>query len=157
MHAMRVSSASLLAALAITGSVLAGVAATGRPAADDLAIVLVVATYALVGVAVELARPVHVVGWLMVAGSAAWGLGEGLLAAAVTGLADEPGSATYALVGVLGSAARGAGWLLLVLALPLVFPGGQVPSRWSARLVAGSIAGLTLATLVAPEPIENRM
>jgi hypothetical protein len=75
MYAMRVSSASLLAVLAITGSVLAGAAATGRPAADDLAIVLVVATYALVGVAVVLARPVHAVGWLMVAGSAAWGLG----------------------------------------------------------------------------------
>ncbi len=157
MHAMRVSSASLLAALAITGSVLAGAAATGRPAADDLAIIVVVAAYALVGVAVVLARPAHAVGWLMVAGSAAWGVGEGLLAVAVTGLADEPGDATYALLGVVGSAARGAGWLLLVLALPLVFPGGRAPSRWSARLVAGSLLAFTLAALVAPEPLENRM
>ena len=104
MRAIRLTAASLLAALAITGAVVAAVAATGRPLADDLAIALVVAAYAVVGLAVELARPGHPVGRLMLGGSVAWGLGEGLLALAVTGLAREPDSATYALLGVVGSA-----------------------------------------------------
>lgn len=108
MRATRLSAASLLAALAIAGSVIAAAAATGRPLADDVAIAVVVATYALVGLAVELARPAHPVAWLMLAGSAAWGLGEWLLAAAVTGLAREPGESAYALLGVLGSAGRGS-------------------------------------------------
>ncbi len=157
MRATRLSAASLLAALAIAGSVIAGAAATGRPLADDVAIAVVVATYALVGLAVELARPAHPVGWLMRAGSAAWGLGEWLLAAAVTGLAREPGESAYALLGVLGSAGRGLGWLLLVLALPLVFPDGRAPTRWSVRLVAGCVAAFTLASLIAPEPLEDRL
>ena len=91
MRVTRLCVASLLAALATTGSVVAAVAATGRPLADDVATALVVTTYALVGVAVEAARPAHPVAWLMLVGSATWGLGEGLIAAAVIGVARDPG------------------------------------------------------------------
>ncbi len=157
MRATRLTAASLLAALAIAGSVVAAVAATGRPLADDLAIALVVTAYAVVGLAVELARPGHPVGRLMLGGSLAWGLGEGLLALAVTGLADDPASSAYALLGVVGSAARGLGWLLLILALPLVFPDGRAPGRRSRWLVAGCVVGFTVASLVAPEPLDDRL
>ena len=157
MRATRLSVASLLAALATTGSVVAAAAATGRPLADDVAIALVVTTYALVGVAVEVARPAHPVAWLMLVGSATWGLGESLIAAAVIGVGRDPGSSTHALLGVLGSAGRGLGWLLLILALPLVFPDGRAPNRWSTRLVAGCVAAFTMASLFAPVPLEDRL
>ncbi len=157
MRAARVTVAALLAALATTGAVVASVAATGRPLADDLAVAVAVTAYAVVGVAVEVARPGHRVGRLMLAGSLAWGLGEALLAVAVVGTGRDPGEASYVLLGVLGSAARGLGWLLLVLLLPLVFPDGRAPGRRSAWLVTGCVTAFTLGTLVAPVPLEERL
>ena len=157
MRATRLTAASLLAALAITGAVVAAAAATGRPLADDLAIAVVVAAYAVVGLAVEVARPGHRVGRLMLAGSLAWGLSEALLALAVTGLAREPGASAYVLVGIVGSAIRGLGWLLLTLALPLVFPDGRAAGRRSGWLVVGCVGAFTLAALIAPVPLEDRL
>ena len=157
MRSTRLTVASLLAALATTGAVVAAVAATGRPLADDLAIAVVVATYAAVGLAVEVARPGHPVGRLMLCGSLAWGVGEGLLAVAVTRVAREPDAPAHVLLGVLGSASRGLGWLLLVLLLPLVFPDGRAPGRRSTWLVAGCVTAFTVGTLVAPVPLEERL
>ncbi len=156
MGAVRVVTASLVAALAVSGAVAAVVLTDTRALADDLAIALVVGTYAAVGLAVELARPGHLVGRLVLAGSLTWGLGEALLATGVAGLGEGPSSAAAA-AGVVGSASRGFGWLLLVVALPLVFPDGTAPGRWPVRLVAASVAAFTAATLVAPVPLETRL
>ena len=156
MRAVRVSTATLVAALAVAGVVAAVVLTDSRSLADDLAIGLAVTTYALVGLAIELARPGHPVGRLVLAGSVAWGLGEGLLAVGIAGLAGDPLDPAYALAGVVGSAARGLGWLLLVVALPLVFPDGDAPRR-NRRLAAAAVATFTVATLVAPVPLETRL
>jgi hypothetical protein len=103
MRAIRVSTAPLLAALAIAGVVVAAVVTGSRPLVDDLAIGVVVTTYALVALVIELARPGHPVGRLMLAGATAWGIGEGLLALGLAGFAEAPDRAAYV---VLGSSAR---------------------------------------------------
>ena len=107
MRGFRAAVALLVAGSAVAGAV-AAVALTGsRASFDDVVIVLAVAAYAAVGTAVELARPGHLVGRLMLVGALAWGVGEGLLAWGLTALDQTPGSATAALLGVLGTAARG--------------------------------------------------
>ena len=85
------------------------------------------------------------------------GFGGGTGRAHLTALDETPGSATAALLGVLGTAARGCGWLVLVLALPLVFPDGRSPSRTATRLVVMAVTAFTVASLAAPVPLENRL
>lgn len=152
-----VSSVLLLAALAIAGALTPALLATGRGRFDDAAIALVVATYTVVAVVVELARPGHLVGRLMLVGATAWGVGEGLLALGLSGLANRPGESSYVLLGVLGSGARGLGWLVLVVALPLAFPDGRMPWRVATRLTSACIVAFTVATLLSPEPLEDRL
>ena len=157
MRGIRESAALLVAGSAVAGVVVAVAVTDSRASFDDLVIVLAVAAYAVVGVAVELARPEHPVGRLMLVGAWAWGVGEGLLALGIAGLDESPGSVTAALIGVLGCAMRGFGWLVLVLALPLVFPDGRSPSRPATRLVWAAVAAFTVASLAAPVPLENRL
>ncbi|QZY29670.1 sensor histidine kinase [Nocardioides coralli] len=157
MRGIRVVAVVLLAALAVAGGVVALAATDTRSAYDGLAIVLALTAYAAVAVAIELARPGHPVGRLVLVGALLWGVGEGLLALGLAGLETGLGAPGAALAGVLGTACRGAGWLLLVLGLPLLFPDGRPPGPRSVGLVAGSIAAFTLATLVAPTPLESRL
>jgi signal transduction histidine kinase len=157
MRAIRVMAVAGLAALAVAGGLVTLLVTDTRSNPDDVAILLALLAYASVSVAIELARPGHTVGRLMLTGTVAWGVGEGLLAIGVAWVAADPESSAAALVGVLGTASRGLGWLVLVLALPLVFPDGRVPGRRSAWLVAGTVGAFTLATLVAPTPLESRL
>jgi signal transduction histidine kinase len=157
MRWVRVSSVLLLAAVAVGGALTPVLLASGRGTFDDLAVALVVTTYIVVAVVIEIARPGHPVGLLMLAGATAWGVGEALLAVAVRGLHHQADAAAYVATGVLGSAVRGGGWLVLVIALPLVFPDGRAPWRSAVLLTAGCITAFTAASLLAPEPLEDRL
>ena len=157
MRVMKPVVAALAAALATAGALVPVATADTRPLTDVLTIALAVTTYALLALAIELARPGHPVGRLMLGGALSWGLGEAMLAIGVAGHDGSPGSTAYILLGVLGSALRGLGWLVLILALPLVFPDGRVPGRGAVRLVAGCVLGFTLASLLAPVPLEARL
>lgn len=155
MHGLRVAVAVLVGVLGVAGAAAAPLLAGGsRSRLDDLAVVAVVLTYTAVGLTIELARPRNRVGRILLAGAAAWGLGEGLLAAGVDGL---PGGASYAVIGVAGSALRGLGWLLLVVVVPMVFPDGRATWRWAARLAALCVGSFTLASLFSPEPLDERL
>lgn len=145
-----------------------GVAATGALASlllsdgsrnrfDDLAIATAILAYTVVGVVLQVVRPENRVARVMLAGAVAWGVGEGLLAWGLDGLASSPGSSAYVLVAVFGTAARGIGWLLLVLVLPVVFPNGRAESRVAARLAIGCVIAFAAGSLFAPVPLEERL
>ena len=141
MRTVRATLTVISAALAVAGALAPPlVDAGGRRGVDDAAIVLVVATYAVVGAVIELARHGHPVGRLMLAGAVAWGVGEGLIAVAV-----DTALETGVLLGVVGTALRGVGWLLLVVALPLFFPDGR-PPRYAVRLAVACISLLVLGS-----------
>ncbi len=106
---------------------------------NELAILLMVATYATVAVIISLTRPDHPVGRLMLAGSCIWGLGEGSLALAVRALANGQAE-TAGWLGVVGTTAWGLGWLMLILGLPLIFPDGRTP--WGRRAVVLAVSAV---------------
>lgn len=158
MQGLRVPLALTLGGLGVAGAVTAPLLAGGtRNRLDETAIVLVVATYTVVALAIELARPGQPVARTMLAGATAWGVGEGLLAGGLAGLVNQPGSTAYAALGVAGSGARGVGWLLLVVVVPLIFPDGRAPWRWAARLAVACVSAFAAATLLSPEPLEERL
>ena len=150
--------ALLAGGTAATGALVSVLLGDGsRSRFDDLAIATVILTCAVVGVVLQVARPENRVATVMLAGAVAWGVGEGLLAWGVDALARTPGSATYVLLAVIGTAARGVGWLLLVLVLPVIFPDGRAESRLAARLATGCIIAFAAGSLLAPVPLEERL
>ena len=151
--------AALLAGgTAATGALASVLLADGsRSRFDDLAVAAVILTCTVVGVVLQVARPENRVATVMLAGAVAWGVGEGLLAWGVDGIARTPGSATYVLLAVVGTAARGVGWLLLVLVLPVIFPDGRAESRLAARLATGCVIAFAAGSLLASVPIEERL
>ncbi len=150
--------ALLAGGTAATGALASLLLADGsRSRFDDLAIAIVILTCTVVGVVLQVARPENRVGTVMLAGSVAWGVGEGLLAWGIDGLASTPGSSTYVLLAVIGTAARGVGWLLLVLVLPVIFPDGRAESRLAARLATGCVVAFAAGSLLAPVPLEERL
>jgi signal transduction histidine kinase len=155
------TSAALAAGSGPAAALLAaGQDGVGLPLAETV-VAVVLTGYAGMGLLIARVRPGHPVGRLLLGGAAAWGIGELSLAAAVTGLVTEPGSIPAApWLAVLGTVVRGAGWLVLVLGLPLVFPDGQLPPRpwrWSVVVAAAALATFVAASLLAAAPLDFRV
>ena len=152
-----------LATLALGG--VAWAAALGDRAdgsiGNELAVLLVVTTYVVGATVLVLARPDNRIGILMLLGGTAWGIGEGMLALGVHGYAVAPGSVPgYAWLGVLGTAFRGLGWLVLIVVVPLVFPDGRLAwpgRRWPLMLLAVALASFMAGIVLAPEPLDSRL
>jgi signal transduction histidine kinase len=158
-RSLAVACAGLAVVGAGTAAVSGSAGGAGGPA--ELLIGVVILLYAGVGVVIALARPGHRVGLALLCGAAMWGVGEGALALAVQGLVTDPGSVPGAAwLAMAGSVLPGAGWLVLVLLVPLLFPDGDAPSppwRWALPTAAAALVAFTAASLLAPTPIDDRL
>ena len=128
---------------------------------DRVAVALVIAAYAATALVILLARPGNRVARLMMLGTVVWAAGEALLGWGVQGWArTDPVAAGAAQAAVAGTALRGAGWLVLILGVPLIFPDGDTawPGRRAPRvLLILSITALMLGCVLAPYPLETRL
>ena len=139
----RLTVAAIAAAVAVSAAAVA--VSIGITADDNRSVPHVVFNaavgfaFALVGAVVAATRPRNRVGWLMLAGGVLWALGELLVDLARHGIVAQPGSVPVASAfAVTGQAARGVGWALVTLAVPLFFPDGRLASpkwRWLVRLL----------------------
>jgi signal transduction histidine kinase len=104
-------------------------------------------------VVVVAARPSHRIGWLLLAGGAAWAVGNAGVDVAEHGAANPdsvPGVSAFALG---GGVVRDVGWYAVILGLPILFPTGRVASprwRWLTRALVVIMAASAVDTLVAP-------
>ena len=129
--------------------------------ADTLSIAFVIGAVAVVGSVVTLAVPGNRVGWLLLGGAAAMGAGEALTEAGVHGVLTAPGSVPgAAYLAAIGPGLRGLGWLIALVAVPVVFPDGRLPGprwRWLAWCAAAAVTFLFLGNVLDPHAQENRL
>ena len=158
------ATATAVAVVGTVGAVLSAALASKSgtsPGADQISIAVTILVSVASGLVVTVHRPAERVGWLLLVGGSLWGVGEALLLVGVHGQVVDPGSVTMPMSwGVLGTAVRGLGWLVLVVALPYWFPEGRAPwpsRRWPGRVLVAALVGFTLATIVAPRPLEARL
>jgi signal transduction histidine kinase len=164
----RVGTVAVVSTAAAAGAVgaIASVALTDQSRGAQLSsasFVAVLLVYLAVAVLISLARPGHSVGRLTLAGTVITGVAAVLVALGERGVIDHPGSVPVAgpLLAV-GLAGRTVGWVLLVAALPLVFPDGHLLGSQRRRRVTVLVAvvGTSLVALAAaltPELVDNRL
>lgn len=149
--------------LCVTCATVAAAVARGTgmdQAGARVADAVVVTLFVIAGAVVLVHRPGHRVGLLLWAGGALWGFASLPLELAVSQLVQAPARPALAGLAVVALAVRGAGWILVVVLLPLVFPDGRLPSpRWrpARRLALGSLGFFVVAMLTAPEPLDYRL
>lgn len=144
------------AALAAVVAHRSGMAQAGARVADAV----VVAMFVVAGAVVLVHRPGHRIGLVLWAGGALWGVAALPLELAAARLVQGPARPALALVAVAALAVRGAGWILVVVLLPLLFPDGRLPSaRWrpALRLAGTALAVFEIGMLTAPEPLDYRL
>ena len=109
-----------------------------------------VVAFAVVGAIVAAARPQNRVGWVMLAGGVAWAAGSASVDIAHHGIVTHPGSVAGASAyAIAGSGIRALGWYLITIAVPVLFPTGQVfGPRW--RWLYPAMAVIAVAAVVDP-------
>jgi signal transduction histidine kinase len=146
---------AVIAVLAGTGASLWVAVADGAYLATPLMSAIAVAGFTAAGAVVVSARPRNAVGWLLLAGGVMWAVGNAGADLAYRGVAAAPHSVpAVAAWGVAGSAIRGTGWYLVVIAIPVVFPDGRVPAtrrRWLPATVGAAIIANILGTVLAAD------
>jgi signal transduction histidine kinase len=162
---VRLTTAARETAVAVSLAVVAAVAGVScsiwGAVTDDHSVVsavlsaTAVGAFVAMGVLVVALRPRNRVGWLMLGGGVLWAVGNGCVDLAFHGLVAQPGSlAAASAFAVIGSVARSAGWLLVVVAVPIVFPDGRLSSpRWSwlVKLFVAALVGSTVGALTSDD------
>jgi signal transduction histidine kinase len=119
----------------------------------------VVVCFAVMGAVVAAARPSNRVGWIMLGGALLWSLGGAAVDLATHGIVTDPGSVPAASAfAVVGSSLRGAGWYVLVIGLPMVFPDGRLVAarwRWLPKTLAAAILCTVLGVLTGSDANLN--
>lgn len=160
---VRTTTSVLVAALAVAGVGVAVAAQRSEPDIVSVASVgLLYLAYVSVGLLILRSDRRHRVGRLMLFGGGVAAVGSAALEVAYLTLQRDPGNGTAAFAATIGSAARGFGWLLVVLVLPFVFPDGQRagPQRlasfswWTAVTTVGVF---TFVALFSPHLTDTRM
>ena len=130
-----------------------------RVSSFDLALVVLVAIFPLVGLLILRRQPRNTIGWVLIAIGLAWGVSGLLDDYAVYGLLVAPGTVPGADVAfALNQGAWAPGFGLMGTFLILLFPDGHLPSpRWApVAWVAGlALTGVTLVIAFMPGPYED--
>ena len=125
----------------------------------DLALVLLVAIFPLVGLLILRQQPRNTIGWILIAIGLAWGVSGLLDDYAVYGLVVAPGTVPGAdVAAALNQGAWAPGFGLMGTFLILLFPDGHLPSpRWApVAWVAGvTLAVVTLVIDFTPGPLTK--
>lgn len=144
--------AAVIAALGGVGVSLWANIADGTSMIGPAMSAAVVIAFTAVGAIVVFARPANVVGWLVLAGGVMWALGNAGADVAYRGVVVAPHSVpAVAAWGVAGSAVRGVGWFVIVIAVPMVFPDGRTPPtrwHWLPAMVLAAIVGTVLGVVL---------
>jgi signal transduction histidine kinase len=149
--------------IAIGGASIGTALDNGHTAAlaNAVAVAFVIGTIAVVGAIVSLTVPANLVGWLLLAGAGSWGAGVGLTEAGIRGVVNDPGSVPAAgYLAAVGPAVTAAGVLVLVVAIPVVFPDGRLPGqrwRWLGWCSLAAIGCLFLGNILSPHTNEARL
>src|SRR4051812_19677085 len=120
--------ASVTVSLAGVAVSLWAVVAAAGSVVDSVASGAVVLAFTIVSAMVVSARPANRVGWLMLAGSLLWSVGNAATDLAYLGIVADPGRVPGASAeAVAGPAGRGGGWEGVPPPRPPRFPGGAPP------------------------------
>jgi signal transduction histidine kinase len=129
--------------------------------AGTLSFALAVGAVAVVGAVVTLAVPGNRVGWLLLAAAAVMGAGAALTEAGVHGVVTAPGSVPgAAYLAATGPGLQAAGMLIAVVAVPVVFPDGELPGlrwRWLAWCTAAAVTCLFLGNVLSVHAQQVRL
>jgi len=139
--------------LAVVGALLLAFALTDDPVISPLdgAWLVALASYAVAGALIVSRRSRHGVGWTLLAVGALVALAG--LADAYAGYALESGAAGAVSARWVQSLLWDPAFAVLLIALPLLFPTGRLPSRlWRPVAAVGAAAAVCLVVVSALEP-----
>jgi signal transduction histidine kinase len=144
-----------VAVLLACGGAAAGLVAHAPAGSGQIMLALAEVVFVFAGAVIALARPDNRVGWVLLAGAIAWGVGDGLYEWAYRGIVAAPGSVAGASgLAVAGFTVRGLGWLVIALAVPALFPDGHLAGprwRWLGWTIGATVLANTVGGALAPD------